>query len=372
MEYTDELRCRVALSFLTGVGPVAARNLVSYCGSANAVFRQKPKALEKIPEVGIYKANLVKNREEAFRKADDELDFIRKYKIQPLFFTDDAYPSKLRHCNDAPLMLYYKGNADLNRNRIIGIVGTRSATGYGRAMTESIINGLAVYGVTVVSGLAYGIDITAHRLALENNLPTIGVMAHGHDRLYPDLHKGTAVQMIESGGLITEYPSGTNPDRENFPSRNRIVAGMCDAIIVIEAAIKGGALITADIANSYNRDVFAVPGRVKDEFSIGCNNLIRMNKAALATSAEDIAYIMSWENPLEAAVVNSKSIQKKLFIELTPEEKILEDLLKDGKMNIDSLSIRGKIPFGKLSSLLLNLEMNGVIRALPGKYYELL
>lgn len=365
----EQLKYRIALKLIHGVGDVLAKNLVAYCGSPEAVFKEKKSRLEKIPEIGPVTAGAIINHN-SFERAEQEILFIKKNNITPLFYLDKAYPTRLKNCADAPVMLYYKGSASLNAEKIISIIGTRNATDYGRNMCEKIIDGLAAHQVTIVSGLAYGIDITAHKSALKNNLPTIGVMAHGHDRLYPSAHKSASEKMIDKGGLLTEFISETNPDKENFPTRNRIVAGIADAILVIESGIKGGSLITTDIALSYNRDVFAVPGNAGEKFSAGCNNLIRTNKAALVETAEDIAYMMGWEQ--KDKINKEKIVQKKLFLDLKPEEKILVDLLQtSGKTDIDTICSNSKFSAGKASALLLQLEFSGIVKSLPGKLYEL-
>lgn len=373
MKPTDELKYRIALSLLPNVGPVLARNLVSYCGSVEAVFKQKLKALEKIPEIGPKTAEKIK-KHSLFARADEEVEFILKHNIQTFFYLDDNYPQRLKHCHDAPILLYFKGNVDVNKSRIIAIVGTRNASDYGKNITDKLIEELATLDVTIVSGLAYGIDIHAHRAALKVDIPTIAVMAHGLDRIYPSQHRSTAAKMLKCGGLLTEYPSNTNPDRENFPSRNRIVAGICDAVIVIEAAKKGGALITADIAHSYSRDVFAVPGRLDDQYSEGCNNLIKINRAALITSAADVSYLMGWERAANLQNESvSKAIQKQLFVDLNVDEEALVKILEhNSKADIDSLAMDLQWPFTKLSSVLLGMEMKGLLKALPGKKYQLL
>jgi DNA processing protein len=250
MSSTDEiLKYRIALTLLPGVGAVNAKTLVSYCGSVEAVFKQKKSLLEKIPNIGPLTSESIL-KQDVFDRAEKEIAFIHKNKITPLFYLDAEYPSRLKNCDDSPALLYFKGNADLNVQKVIAIVGTRNSTQYGKRVCENLIEGFAAFNITVISGLAYGIDITAHKLALKNNLPTVGVLAHGLDRIYPGIHSDTAEKMLDNGGLITEFMSETKPYRENFPSRNRIVAGMVDAVIVVESALKGGALITAEIANS--------------------------------------------------------------------------------------------------------------------------
>jgi DNA processing protein len=287
----------------------------------------------------------------------------------PFFYTDKDYPARLKNCDDAPVLIFFKGKCELNNFRMISIVGTRNATDYGKQITEQLVNDFAKYNVSIVSGLAYGIDITAHKAAIKNGLSTVAVLAHGLDRIYPAIHKPIAEKMLHNGGLLTEFISETNPDRENFPSRNRIVAGMTDAVIVIESSIKGGALITAELANGYNRDVFAIPGKVGDEYSQGCNEFIRLNKAALIESADQVAEMMQWQ--LETEKKNEPK-QLKIFHELKPEEKILVNVLQEkGRLDIDALTQHSNMPMSKVSSTLLNLEFAGVLKALPGKMFEL-
>ena len=366
----EELLYRLALHFLPGIGPVSARAMLSYCGSIENIFRTKKSHLEKIPGIGRERARLV-DKKIVFEKAEKEIRFIRKYNIKPFFYLDQEYPARLRNCEDAPLMLFYKGNADLNFPRMIAIVGTRFMTPYGKAATEKLIEELVKNRVIIVSGLAYGVDIQAHKSALRNNIPTIGVVAHGLDRIYPAENKATAEKMIKEGGIITEYATGTRADRENFPARNRIVAGMCDATIVIESAEKGGALITAELANDYNRDVFALPGRVTDYYSKGCHMLIRKNKAMLFESADQVAEMMNWDDNKQSAITKNKN-QLELFSSLNEDEKKLVGVLREkGQTGIDTIAIQVALPVSKVSALLLGLEFSGVLRSLPGKVYEL-
>lgn len=365
----ERLKYRIAITLISNVGNVLAKNLISYCGSVEAVFKEKTSHLEKIPGVGTVIAKSVKTFDD-FKRAEEEADFITRYKITPLFFLDNDYPERLKNCIDAPVMLYYKGNANLNSQRAIAFVGTRKATEYGRYQTEKIIADLAAYKVTVISGLAYGIDICAHKAAMKNNLQTVAVLAHGLDRIYPSVHKSTAEKMLANGGLLTEYKSGTNPDRENFPTRNRIVAAISDAVVVMEAGIRGGALITAEIANSYNRDVFALPGRIDDTYSAGCNHYIKLNKASLMESAADIIYLMGWE---DSPGKKKAQHQRSLFIEMNDDEKKIFQLLNDnGQTDIDILVSAANLPVSKVAATLLNLEFKGVIKSLPGKVYQLL
>lgn len=370
MHKDEELKYRIAITLIKGVGDVLSRNLISYCGGVEAVFKEKLSHLEKIPGVGTVIAKKVKEFDD-FARAEEEVKFIEKYKITPLFFLDKAYPERLKNCIDAPVMLYYRGNTNFNDSRMIAFVGTRNATEYGKAQTEKIIEDLATLNITVISGLAYGIDICAHKAALKNNLNTVGVLAHGLDRIYPAVHKATAQKMLEQGGLLTEYISGTNPDRENFPSRNRIVAGIVDAVVVIEAGKSGGALITAEIANNYNRDVFALPGKVDDTYSIGCNHFIKMNKACLLESAADIVYVMGWEQKEKSKKESNK--QRSLFVDLTDDEKSLLAMLNEfGAMNIDTISSNSTLQVSKIAAALLSLEFSGCVKSLPGKIYQAL
>lgn len=363
----EQLKYRIAITMIEGIGDVLAKNLVSYCGSVEAVFSESKRSLEKIPGIGPVTADSIVSHK-IFDRAEKEIRFIQKNKITALFYLDKDYPARLKNCNDNPVMLYYKGVSELNHSRMIAIVGTRSATDYGKSITEQFVMELKSMNAIVVSGLAYGIDITAHKAALKNKMETIGVFGHGLDRVYPALHKSVAEKMMEQGGLLTEFMSGTNPDAQNFPSRNRIVAGICDAVIVIEAARSGGALITAEIANSYNRDVFAVPGRTIDNYSEGCNYLIKTNKAALIESAKDISYIMGWE----IAKKKEPKKQRELFVELSDDEQSLVSLLnRHGKLDIDTITTNMTLPVSKISSTLLNLEFKGVLKSLPGKVYEL-
>jgi DNA processing protein len=361
------LRYQIALTLLPGVGDVLGKKLVAYCGGVEAVFREKRAALEKIPGIGQKLVNAILSQN-VFARADEEITFIEENNIQPLFYLQKNYPYRLKNCVDSPIMIYYKGTGDLNTQKVISIVGTRNATNYGKEICEKLIQGLAAHNVLVVSGLAYGIDTCAHRHALEQNLSTVGVLGHGLDRVYPYLNRGLAEKMLDKGGLVSEFMSQTKPDRENFPRRNRIIAGMSDGTLVIEAAKSGGALITADIANSYNRDVFSVPGRIGDPWSEGCNALIKTNKAHLVQTPEDIAYIMGWNKTRKT----QPKIQRELFIELSPdEEKIVGVLRNADSMGIDNVCFHTGLPTSKVSSTLLNLEFQGLVKVLPGKVYKL-
>ncbi len=359
---------QMALTYIPGVGNVIGKKLMAVCGSAEAVFTEKKSALLKAERVGELIVNsIMQHRMRALEKAGKELEFIQRYKIKTLFYTDKDFPSRLKECVDGPILVYFKGNANLNHPRIVAVVGTRRATHYGKEMCEKIIEGLKNLDVLVVSGLAYGIDTCAHKTALDRGLQSIAVLAHGLDRIYPPLNKSLAERMLNQGGLLSDFPSGTNPDRENFPSRNRIIAGIADATIVIEAGLKGGALITAEIANSYNRDVFSVPGNIGNYYSEGCNFLIKTNRAALLQSAEDIKYIMNWGEPAQ-----NKVVQRKLMIELSPDqEKIVEVLQNNAEASIDRLCDETAISPALVANALLNLEFEGIIKTLPGKMYKL-
>lgn len=365
---SNNLIYQLGICLIPGVGDVNGKKLINYCGSAEAVFSTSRKSLLAIPGIGQATVNSILNQQ-VLKRAEQEIKFLEKYHIRSLFYTDPDYPQRLLNCYDHPLMLFYKGSANLNTSRVISFVGTRRATEYGRMHCKSILEGLKQKDILLISGLAYGIDGCAHRQAIDLEIPTVGVLGHGLDRIYPAQHKHLAQSMIEAkGGLLTEFFSNTNPDRENFPKRNRIVAGMSDAVVVIESDIKGGALITAELANSYNRDVFALPGRVDDPYSRGCNFIIKTNKAALIQTADDIAYIMGWDDRQRR-----KKQQTELFVKLSEEEKSLINLIREkGEMSIDQLVIRSQMNPSKVASALLNMEFAGLIQSLPGKQYKAL
>ena len=363
----QQLLYQIAMTMVPGVGNILGKKLVIKSGSAEAVFREKKQLLQKIPRAGQAILDAL-SQKDVFIRAEKQFEFIQRYRISTLFFQDPDYPRRLKNCFDGPMLIYSKGNADLNAAKIIGIVGTRNATPYGKDFCASFLGCIKEYNPLIISGLAFGIDSCAHRLALENGLQTIGVLGHGLDRIYPQLNKSLAERMIMQGGLITEFPSETRPDRENFPMRNRIIAGLCDAIVVVEAAKKGGALITADIANTYNRDVFAVPGRIGDLYSEGTNFLIKTNKAALIQSAEDLIYLMNWDMKER----RQQPHQRKIYIEMTGEEEALVNLLTEkGETGIDELCQGSGFSMSKVSSALLNLEFEGIVKSLPGKVYDL-
>lgn len=368
MEASDNLAYKIAISLIPGIGPLTARNLIAYVGSVEGVFQEKEKNLMKIPGIGEVNAQRVV-RQDVLEQARREVEFIQKNRIRTFFYLDNDYPTRLKNCSDSPIILYFKGNADLNQQRIISVVGTRNATNYGKEICDELIRNLSErnYPTLVISGLAYGIDVQAHKACLKYDIPTIAVFAHGLDKIYPSLHAPIAARMIENGGLITDFVSGINIDRQNFLRRNRIIAGLADATVVVESAEKGGALVTADIANSYNRDVFAFPGRTNDLYSKGCNKLIRFNEAALVENLTDIERIMNWDIKTKP----NPAIQTALFIELTPEEQKLANLLKAGERFIDEITIETQFPMSKVSALLLGLEFKGIIVSLPGKMYRL-
>jgi DNA processing protein len=359
----------IALTYLKSVGPAVGRTMVSYLGGAEEVFKASKPKLLKVPGVGEKTVSQMDCRE-ALHQAEKELKFIEKNELTPLFFTDSRYPKRLKNCNDAPVLLYAKGYTDLNLARVISIVGSRNATEYGKYLCRQLVQELTGYNVLIVSGLALGIDVTAHRECIKCDIPTVGVLGHGLDRLYPAANRATAEKMLENGAWLSEYPSGTIPGHNNFPQRNRIVAGMADATVVIEASIKGGALITAEIANSYNRDVFAFPGRVGDDYSEGCNFLIRHNKAQLLTSPADLAWSLGWEKTEQSQPVNQ---QISLPLDLSSEEQIIFDILRQSASSIaiDDLTIKTNLPTSLLAMSLLNMEIQGYVRTLPGKMYVL-
>lgn len=363
----NDLLYQIALTLVPNIGDIHAKALINIYGDAQSVFKAKKKELDRIEGIGTVRAKCIKDFNE-FSSSEAEIKFIEKYKITPLFITDEQYPKRLLNCYDSPLLLYYRGNAYLNTSKIISIVGTRNNSDYGKAVCEKFIEDLHAENVLIVSGLAFGIDTIAHRTALKNNLNTVAVLAHGLDRIYPQQNKPLAKQMTEQGGLLTEFISNTNPDKQNFPKRNRIVAGMCDAVIVIESGKKGGSLITAELGNGYNKDVFAIPGRTNDAKSEGCNYLIKNNKAALINSADDLLEMMNWRPASRSSVKK----QRELFIELSPDEKIVVDILQQqDNIKIDELYFKSGLSSSAVASALLMLEMQNIVLSLPGKVYKL-
>jgi len=363
----SDLKYQLALSMIPGIGDISAKKLIAYCGGAEAVFKAKKQHLLKIPGLGdkavkaIFSSNLM-------GEAEAEIAFMTEHNIKAHYFLDKSYPQRLLHCEDGPILLFTKGKMDINREKMIAIVGTRNATVKGKAFCEKLIEALAQHQPTIISGLAYGIDITAHKAALKHQLQTFAVLASGLNKVYPKTHFNTAQQLQENGGIISDYRSNSNMMPMHFAERNRIVAGMADAVIVIESSEKGGSLITADLANGYNRDVFAVPGRVDDSQSVGCNRLIKSNKAALLESAKDIEYIMGWEKKSKS----NKNKQAQLFVDLNEDETKLIEILKEKEsISIDELSLLAQFPISKTTAVLLNLEFSGIVQSLPGKMYQL-
>jgi DNA processing protein len=355
----------MALQRVEGVGDIMAKKLLTHCGTAEAVFNSKTSQLAAIDGVGAMLLKSLKDKT-VFEKANRELEFIQLNGIKVTSFQDEDYPDRLKHCFDGPVLLFSSGNINLKNRKIISIVGTRQITSYGTEFCRKLIEDIAPLDPIIVSGFAYGVDIVAHQLAMDNNLQTIGVVAHGLNQIYPKTHKKYVAKVEENGGFMTEFWSTSNPDKENFVRRNRIVAGMSEATIVIESADRGGSLITANMANDYNRDVFAVPGRVTDKYSQGCNNLIKTQKANVLTSAADLVYILNWD-----VEKKSQAVQKQLFVTLDEDEqKVYDYLLKTGKELMDIIALRCDFPIYRISGLLLNMELKGVIRPLPGKLFE--
>jgi DNA processing protein len=364
----SQLLYELALQLTPGIGNVNIKALISYCGSAEAVLKTPKGKLAKIPGIGTVTASKIQ-QSSFLKEAEQELQKAISQGVQTISFTDKKYPKQLKSIPDAPAILFTKGNIDFNKQKTVAIVGTRKATNYGKELTESIIQELIPYNPIIVSGLAYGIDIKAHSESLKQGLNTVAVMASGLDIIYPAAHKTIAKDILSQGALVTEHKLGTKPDSPRFPARNRIIAGMSDAIVVIEAAKKGGALITAEIANGYNRDVFALPGNASNTYSEGCNHLIKTNKAHLVTSAKDIAYIMGWELE-EGNPKNRKSIDIDI---LTPDEQAIIGLLAESKkgMHIDQICIRSQFNISITASVLLQLEFQGLVKVMPGKIYVL-
>jgi DNA processing protein len=369
MSTTQEKLYQIALTLIPKVGDVLIRQLISYCGSAEQVFKTPLPKLLKIPNIGktlatnLQDKSVLENAWKIIQEAD-------KQQVELLFYTDKNYPNRLKTLYDSPVLLYYKGKADLNTTKTIAIVGTRQSTEYGKQITEQIVEGFSSINPLIISGLAYGIDIVAHKSCLKNNVPTIGVMASGIDLIYPYQHKNTSIQMQEMGGILTEQTFGTQPDPRFFPQRNRIIAGMADVTIVVEAAVKGGALITAEYANNYHRDVFAVPGQLGKSFSEGCNKLIKENKAQIFTGIKDVVEALNWDlEGQDKKVTQETSIDFSRFTE--EESQVMALLHKNQEMHIDDLAWQSQISMSKISSLLLNLEFQGFIKSLVGKKYKI-
>ncbi|MEZ4801624.1 MAG: DNA-processing protein DprA [Gelidibacter sp.] len=367
MTETDLLHL-LALQNVAKIGDITAKKLIRHCSSAEAIFKEKKKNLLSIDGIGSTTISDIFGKHH-FEAAEKELKFIKDNTIECCYFMDSNYPEKLKHCIDGPILLFQSGNINLQNQRIISIVGTRKITTYGIAFCEQLVEQLAVFNPVIVSGFAYGTDITAQKAALKYNLQTIGCLAHGLNQIYPGIHKKYVADIEKHGGFMTDFWSSSNPDRENFLKRNRIIAGLSEATIVIESAEKGGSLVTADIANSYNREVFAVPGRITDSQSVGCNNLIKFQKAHMLSTSLDVPYILNWE--LEQK--KKPTIQKQLFVELDGQEKVIYNYLKDNdKQLLDIIAIECQLPIFKVAGILLNMELKGVIRPLPGKLFEVI
>ncbi|WP_029036329.1 DNA-processing protein DprA [Salinimicrobium xinjiangense] len=361
----SDLQYVLALQHVPNLGDASAKKLIRHAGSAEAVFKEKKSALLKIDGIGNYKLNELFSSEN-LKAAEQELEFIWQNDIQTFYYLDADYPEKLRHCPDGPILLFKRGNLDLVNKKILSIVGTRNVTTHGIAFCEKFVEDLALLDVVVVSGFAYGVDITAQRAAIKNGLQTVGCLAHGLNQIYPGVHQKYVQDVENNGGFLTDFWSTDVFDRNNFLKRNRIIAGLSEATVVIESAEKGGSLVTADIANSYNREVFAVPGRPSDSQSRGCNMLIKSQQAHVLTSAADLIYMLNWKPANEV-----KPVQKQLFIELEEEEEMLYAYLKDkGKEQLDLIALNCSIPTFKAATLLLNMELKGVVRPLPGKLFE--
>ncbi len=362
---SDDTLYKIAITKVPKVGPITAKNLISHCGSPIAVFKSSKKELMKIPGIGeTIASNILTGR--GLELAEQELQYLEKNKVQALFYLDKDYPGRLKRYHDCPVVLYYKGSVDLNAGRTVAIVGTRQPSTYGKIQCEALLADLKDYNVLVVSGLAFGVDITAHKKCVDLGIPNIGVMGHGMSMIYPADHKRVADRMIQHGGVLTEFTHRTTPEREFFPMRNRIIAGLCDALVVIETAAKGGSMISASMASEYEKKVFAIPGRINDPMSIGCNHLIKTGRALLLENAADLATKMGWKND------RNETKQQSLFVELTEKEQQVIDALKlNNELSIDKLCHNTRIESGEMASLLLDLEFRGMIKAKPGKRYIL-
>lgn len=363
----SDLVYKIALTKIPKVGPKIARNLISQCGGLESIFEEKKATLLKLPWIGEKSANAICSGS-ALQEAEAEAEIILKKEISLCFYLDANFPLRLKQQEDAPLLFYYKGNLDpLQNNRTVAIVGTRTPTENGKAICDKLVSELKSFNCSIISGLAYGVDAQAHRKAVEVGIPTYGIMGSGFNRIYPSAHKNLAEKMLDQGGLITEFTYNAKPDRENFPMRNRIIAGLSDVVVVIESKAKGGSIITAEMANAYNKDVFAVPGRLQDEYSEGCNNLIKQHKANLIQSAADVAYIMRWDE-----IDATKVIQSQLFVELNTEERFITELVKSTpQISIDQISAQSEMSLSEIANVILNLEFKGILRAIPGKRYTL-
>ncbi len=363
----EKLLAVLRLQKSKAIGDILAKKLIVNVGDVEQIFKEKTAILQKINGIGSHVLKYLFD-EKNLKSAEQELYYIKNNNIKYTYFLEDDYPINLQNCIDSPILIFKDGNINLNNDKIISIVGTRNMTSYGRDFCTKIIEDLAQYNPLIVSGFAYGVDICAHKLAVKNNLQTIAVLAHGFEQIYPKVHKKYINQVNENGGFLTEFWSKEQPLRENFLKRNRIVAGISKATIIIESADKGGSLVTADIANSYDRDVFALPGRTTDIYSKGCNDLIKNNRANLLTSSEDIIKMLNWDIQERS----KKIIQKQLFLVLNENEQKIYNLLSEKEQQLlDIISLECNIPIYKLSSILLQMEMKGILKPLPGKLFEL-
>lgn len=370
-----ELFYTMALTRLTNFNYQQALELYRMVGSAQLLYEHRNEIGDIIHEASPHLMAALQDWDDAKKRADFEQKYMYEHGIRGLLLSDEDYPQRLLECPDAPLVLYYKGNADLNQAKIISIVGTRRITTYGQDLVRRFVSHLKRYcpQLLIVSGLAYGVDINAHREALANGYPTVGVLAHGLDTIYPYRHRDTAAEMLNRGGLLTEFMTQTNADKPNFVRRNRIVAGMADAVILVESAVKGGGLITCEIAQSYNRAVFAFPGSVNAEFSKGCNNLIRDNGAGLISDADDFIKAMGWQDEAQRQRALADGIERSLFPDLSAQEQQIVSLLQEtNDVQLNILSVKTSIPIGQLTALLFQLEMKGVLKPLAGGMYHLL
>jgi DNA processing protein len=364
-DVTEELMYLIALGMVPNIGTVQSKVLLEYLKSAKAIFHTPLSRLEKIPGMGPVRASSIHAFRD-FRAAEKECAFVTRNGIKPLAINSADYPQRLKHCQDPPHLLFYKGSTDLNSSKILGIVGTRRETDLGRDLIDAYIDSWKGLDMVIVSGLAYGVDQHAHRACVRNSISTVGVLAHGLDKIYPQAHLSLARQMVANGGLLTEFLSGTQPDRQNFPRRNRIVAGICDAVLVVETDVKGGSMITAELAAGYSREVFAIPGRIHDRKSQGCNYLIRENKARLTMHPSDLLEFMNWDAP------QATSNQEHLFPALDPDQQMLAGLVKQhGIIHIDQLQSLSGLPHSRFSASLLFLEMEKILVQLPGKQFKL-
>ena len=362
-----EIIAALRLQNIPNIGDVTAKKLIAHCGSPSAIFEDKPHHLLKIDGIG--KVTLKGLHDAQYlEEAQQEIEFLSKENIEVSYFMDDTYPERLKHCLDGPILLFQRGNIDLKQQKIISVVGTRNVTSYGSSFAQQFIAELAPLNPIIVSGLAYGVDIKVQKAAMDHGLQTIACMAHGLNQIYPKAHAKYQSKIEANGGFMTEFWSSSQPNRENFLKRNRIIAGISEATIVIESAEKGGSLVTADLAHGYHREVFAVPGRATDKWSKGCNDLIKYQKAHLLTSAAELIYLLAWQIEEEKP---EKTVQKQLFVELDETEQSIYSYLQlNGKQLLDTVALECKLPVFKVSSTLVQMEMKGVIRPLPGKLFE--